>query len=61
MKSTDIYQKMVSMNRLKHKLARLGILQEEIDACKSVKDLNKLNAKFLKENVNSDGTNPEGK
>lgn len=48
------------MNRLKHKLARLGVLQEEIDKCKSVSDLNKLNKKFLKENANSNGTDPKG-
>ena len=48
------------MNRLKHKLARLGILQEDIDKCKSVEDLHKLNKKFLKENGDSNGTDPTG-
>lgn len=49
------------MHRLKRKLARLGILQKDIDKAKSIEDLNKLKAKFEKENGNSNGSNPEGK
>ena len=51
---------MVSMNRLKKQLKRLGILTEEVDKCKSIRSLTKLKAKFIKENGDSDGSNPEG-
>jgi len=51
---------MVSFQRLRKKLIRLGILQASIDKCKSIKDLNKLKAKFDEENVTSNRLPTEG-
>lgn len=41
---------MVSQQRLRKKLRVLGVLQEDINHCESNADLDKLKAKFLKEN-----------
>ena len=38
----------------------LGILQKDIEKCKSNSDLNKLKAKFDKENAKSNGTDTTG-
>lgn len=48
------------MNRLKKQLARLGILQKDIDKAKSIEELNKLKKKFLKNNGAGDATDTEG-
>ena len=42
---------MVSFQRLRKKLRMLGILQDDINHCKSNADLEKLKAKFLKDNA----------
>ena len=41
---------MVSQQRLRKKLRVLGVLQEDINHCKSNEDLDKLKEKFLKSN-----------
>jgi len=51
---------MVSFQRLRKKLVRLGVLEKDISKCKSIKDLNKLKEKFDKENVTSNGSDTEG-
>jgi len=45
---------MVSYQRLRKKLRMLGVLQEDINHAKSNEDLEKLKAKFLKENAKKD-------
>jgi len=45
---------MVSLQRLKKKLRMLGVLQDEINKCKSNADLEKLKVKFLKSNAKED-------